>query len=270
MNRPELLSSYNYRSDGRRPTEMRSLSLLLSQHPQADGSATVTHGLTEVMVTVFGPRESKNKAGLAHDRAVLSVTLDVPVFSGVPGGRRGRSDKRNMEFTSNIKNTFEPVIQTHLHPRSQIDINIQILQADGSLLQAAVNATTLALIDAGVPMSDYVCATTCALHDSTPLLDLNSLEENDLPNLTVAVLPRSNKVTLVTLETQLAVERFEEMLKMAVEAGKLVHREMLRAVQNRSEKLMRAIESVGGGVGGRPDHRQGEERDVEMYAGNDL
>ena len=95
-------------------------------------------------------------------------------------------------------------------------------------------------------MTDYVCAITCALHDATPLLDLTSIEESDLPHVTVAILPRSQKVTLATLETPLAVERFEEMLKLTGDAAKVIHAEMLVAVRARSEKLVRAMEGATG------------------------
>jgi exosome complex component RRP41 len=160
-----------------------------------------------------------------------------------------------LEFAANIKSTFEPVIQLYLYPRSQIDINVQILQSDGSLLQAAINATTLALIDAGIPLNDYVCAITCALHDATPLLDLTSLEESDLPHVTVAVLPKSGKITLASLETQLAVERFDEMLRLTGDAAKVIHIEMVGVVKARTDRIVRAMDSVqaSGGARGIPD-----------------
>lgn len=90
-----MLSEHNFRADGRRPNELRSLSLLLSPHVQADGSATVTHGLTSVMVTVHGPHEARTRANLLHDRGAISVQVDVPGWSGatVSGQRRGRNDK---------------------------------------------------------------------------------------------------------------------------------------------------------------------------------
>lgn len=260
---------HNYRSDGRRPTELRSLALAISTHPQADGSATVSHGLTSVLVTVFGPREALSKANLSHDRAILNVTVDMPLFSGVGGGKRGRGDKyavqavrevaqanltelvrRILEFAQNIKSTFEPVIQTQLFPRSEININVQVLQSDGSLLQTAVNATTLALIDAGVALTDYVCAITCALHDTVPLLDVTAIEESDLPNMTVAVLPKSGKITLATLETQLAVDRFQEMLKLTGDAANAIHKEMVAAVKGRTDSLVKAMGGVGRAEGG--------------------
>src|SRR5712671_3465579 len=63
-----------------------------------------------------------------------------------------------------IKATFEPVVQTSLYPRSQIDVFVHVLQQDGGVLQAAINATTVALVNAGVPLADYVCAVTGGEH----------------------------------------------------------------------------------------------------------
>jgi len=254
------LSEHNFRADGRRPNELRSLSLLLSPHAQADGSATVIHGLTSVMVTVHGPHEARSRAGSLHDRGAINVQVDIPGWSGVTTSaqRRSRNDKRTLEFAANIKATFEPVVQLNLYPRSHIDISVQVLQSDGSLLQAAINATTLALIDAGVPMNDYVCAVTCALHDNTPLLDINSLEESDLPNVTVGILPRSSKVTLATLETQLSVDRFPEILRLTGEAAKAIHAEMILSVKARTDRLARAMDGIDKPVASKEDVEMAE------------
>ncbi|KAG8990193.1 Exosome non-catalytic core component [Tulasnella sp. 427] len=264
MSRVELLSAHNYRSDGRRPKELRDFSLSLGTHGHADGSALVSHGLTNVLVTVHGPREAKSRANTLFDRAVLSVNVDIPVFSGGQGGKRGRNDKRVLEFTSAIKQTFEPIIQTQLYPRSQIDIFVQVLQQDGGLLQTSINACTLALIDAGIALSDYVCAITCALHDTVPLLDITTLEESDLPNITAAVLPRSGKITLLTTETRIHVDRFEEMFTLAEDAGKVVHEEMLRAVTTRTERLLKAMEKGGLQESGRAGLERPSTRRVKM------
>jgi exosome complex component RRP41 len=56
----------------------------------------------------------------------------------------------------------------------------------------------MALVDAGIPMLDYVCACSAGCIDKEPVLDLNNLEESaDTPELTVAILPRTGKVTLL-------------------------------------------------------------------------
>ncbi len=58
---------------------------------------------------------------------------------------------------------MQATIKTELYPRSQIDIFVEVLQADGGNYCACVNAATLALIDAGIPLKDYVTACTASL-----------------------------------------------------------------------------------------------------------
>ena len=137
-----------------------------------------------------------------------------------------------------IKATFEPVVQTSLYPRSQIDIFVHVLQQDGGVLPAAINATTVALINAGVPLTDYVCAITGGVHAAAPMLDLTALEESDLPHVTVASMPRSGRLTLVSMETRLHVDRFEEILRLAGEAGTVIHTEMRAVVRERTKGLL--------------------------------
>jgi exosome complex component RRP41 len=157
--------------------------------------------------------------------------------------------RRTLELTTTIKHTFEPIIQTTLYPRSQIDVFILVLQQDGGLLQACLNATTLALANAGVPLTDYVCAISAGVHATEPLLDLTALEEGDVPHATVAVLPRSGALTLVNMETRLHVERFEALLKVAGEAGKVLHTEMRTHLRAHTTALVDAMSAVPGGGG---------------------
>lgn len=59
-----------------------------------------------------------------------------------------------------------------------------------------MNAATLALIDAGIAMEEFVISCTASLaNGETPLVDISHLEETmGGPCLTVAVLPISGKV----------------------------------------------------------------------------
>lgn len=163
-----------------------------------------------------------------------------------------------LELASIVKSTFEPVVQTHLYPRTQIDIFIQIIQQDGGLLPACLNGTTLALASAGVAMFDFVCAISGGVHSAAPLLDLNTLEENDVPHVSVAVMPRTGRVALVTMETRLHLDRFEEILRLAVDAGAVLHDEMRAALAKRTQALVAAI-----GSGERTDHRREEMEELQ-------
>ncbi|KAF8871766.1 ribosomal protein S5 domain 2-type protein [Infundibulicybe gibba] len=259
--RVEILNDGGFRSDGRRQYELRDVSVDLSQHGQADGSAVITHGLTQVLVSVFGPREAKMRSQTMHNRANINVEVAVATFSTGERRKRSRGDKRTLEMAATIKSTFEPVIQTNLYPRSQIDIFIQVLQQDGGLLQTCINGTTLALINAGIPMLDFVCAVTGGVHATSPLLDLTLLEENDIPNVTIAIMPRTNKVTLVTMETRLHVDRVAEIFRLAAEAGSVIHKEMKAAIGSRTSSL---VASMGLGTPKGADNMGDRGDDVQM------
>lgn len=62
-----------------------------------------------------------------------------------------------------------------------------------------MNAATLALIDAGIPIKEYVCACTASLaNGDVPLIDITHLEETTGgPNLTVAALSTSGNGRII-------------------------------------------------------------------------
>jgi exosome complex component RRP41 len=90
-----------------------------------------------------------------------------------------KNSKKLGEFELNVRNIFKSVIIMEKYEKSQLDLNIEILQTDGgSEICAVVNAATLALIDAGICMKEYVCACTASLTpDGAALLDVSHLEE---------------------------------------------------------------------------------------------
>ena len=72
---------------------------------------------------------------------------------------------------------------TTLYPRSAISIFVEVLQADGGDYAVCVNAATLALIDAGIPIRDVCCAVSCgvAIKDNVAysLLDLGKARNSE-------------------------------------------------------------------------------------------
>jgi ribonuclease PH len=91
--RIEILNEGGFRSDGRRQYELRGITFDSTAQAGADGSARITHGLTEVLVSVFGPREARVRAQTLHDRATIHVEATIAPFSANDRRRRGRGDK---------------------------------------------------------------------------------------------------------------------------------------------------------------------------------
>lgn len=98
---------------------------------------------------------------------------------------------------------------------------LQILQADGGNYSACVNAATLALVDAGIPMRDYVCACTAGFVEDTPLADLCHVEESGGgTSLSLALLPRSGNIALLQMDARLHQDHLDTLMEAAMTACK--------------------------------------------------
>merc|ERR1719321_1669057 len=109
----------------------------------------------------------------AHDKAIIRVYSQNAAFSRAQRIEPDKRDRRSFVLEGCIRETFEAAIQLHHYPRSQLDIHILVLQDHGGVTAAAINATTLALIDAGIPLRDFVVACTSGFLDGIPAVDIN-------------------------------------------------------------------------------------------------
>ncbi|KAI5283538.1 Exosome non-catalytic core component [Ascosphaera acerosa] len=198
------------RLDGRRWNELRSTQAQISTSPASSGSAYVTMGNTVVIATVNGPAELKRSetGGVAGSPNGASVVVGVNI-AGFAGVDRKKSERQSQtDLSTALRDAFQPHIHAHIYPHSTIALNVSVLSSDGSLLAACINACTLALVDAGIPMPGLLTACTvgmsgrastpaaptaaksgaaAAINESLdPLLDLSLLEEQELPFLTIA------------------------------------------------------------------------------------
>lgn len=253
-------SSYSLallRVDGRRWNELRRLHAQVRIQSAADGSSYLEMGNTKVMCVLTGPSEQQAQQrktqvgagtmGTQRDTAAISVSVVVAGFSSVDRKKRGRNDKRTLELELTVAKTLATVVHTHLFPNSKISIALHVLSSDGSLLAALINAATLALIDAGIPISDYIAACTAGSTSShaasddnaDPLLDLNTQEEQELPYLTVATLGDSDRIAVINCESRVQVSRLEGMLAVGVDGCKQVKKLLDQVIKENGLKMIR-------------------------------
>lgn len=176
----ELISAQGLRVDGRRQNELRHISIKLGVLDRCDGSAFYLHGNTKVIASISGPKNPSKASNKKDENFYFNVRVKFATFS--KNGERQKTIKNSKklnEFEISLRNIFKSVILVDKYERSQLDLNIEVLQTDGgSEVCAAVNAGTLALIDAGICMKEYICACTASLtNDGVPLLDVSHLEE---------------------------------------------------------------------------------------------
>lgn len=91
----------------------------------------------------------------------------------------------------------------------------------------------MALIDAGIPIKEYVCACTASLaNNEVPMLDI-SHEEEVLggPTLTIAAMPISGKIVLMEMSQRFHLDHLEKVLNKALEGCKDIRQILDEAVR---------------------------------------
>jgi len=226
-----LLDDNGLRVDGRRFDELRPLKIEVGTLDKADGSAYVEHGRNKILAGVYGPREAHPKHIALADRAVIRCRYHMAPFS-TDERKSPAPSRRELELSKVIREALEPAIMSEYFPRSTIDIFIEVLQADAGTRCAGITAAALALADAGIPMRELVAGCAAGKIDGKVVLDLSDVEdkqgEADLP---VALMPKSNVVTLLQMDGSLTEDEFKQALDMSTDACRKIYemqREALR------------------------------------------
>ncbi|ORX49155.1 ribosomal protein S5 domain 2-like protein [Hesseltinella vesiculosa] len=147
--------------------EYRPLTSSMNLLHRVDGSARFCFGQTSVIASVCGPTEVTTR-----DEKLDEATVQVVVR---PATGFARTKEKLME--SILRTAFEPMILTGMMPRTLIELVVQIEKDDGAALSAAINALTLALVDAGVPLKGMISSTTCIIDKTTDDLLLDPTHE---------------------------------------------------------------------------------------------
>ncbi|AET41548.1 exosome non-catalytic core subunit SKI6 Ecym_8266 [Eremothecium cymbalariae DBVPG len=218
MSSLEIYSPEGIRIDGRRWNELRRFDYSINTHPNAaDGSSYLEQGNNKIITLVKGPQEPNLRSQVNSNKGTLTVTVNITKFSDIERSQAGhRNERRTLELQTALVRTFEKNIMLQLYSRTVIDIQIHVIQKDGGLLGAMINGITLALIDAGIAMYDYISGVSVGLYDTTPLLDLNALEENALSSVTLAVVGKSEKLSLLLVEDKVPLDRLESVMAIGI------------------------------------------------------
>lgn len=221
--KPRQLIKDGIRLDGRTVKEIRPIHLDVDVLNRADGSALIEMGRNKIVVAVYGPRELHPKHFALPDRAYVRCIYRMATFS-VEDRKSPAPARREIEISKVIREALMPAIFVEYFPRTTIDIYIEVLQADGGSRCASINAASLALANAGIPLRDMISAVAVGKVDGQIVLDLNDIEdkegEGDMP---VAIMPRSKRVTLLQLDGIFTPAEFEEALNLAIEGSSQIY-----------------------------------------------
>ena len=211
-----LMDENGIRSDGRRWDELRPLRMEVGVLKRPAGSALVEMGKTKVLAAVYGPKEIHPKHLTLPDKAILRVAYRMSTFS-VEERKKPQPSRREIELSKVIKEALEPAILLDFFPRTAIEIYILVLQADGGTRTASINAASLALADAGIPMKGLVSSVAIGRIGDSIIVDLNDLEDKygdaDIP---MAMIPITGEFTLLQMDGIVPPDMFEKCLDICL------------------------------------------------------
>lgn len=212
--KPEkLITDDGLRLDGRHADEIRPMKIEIGVLSRADGSCYLEWGRNKVLVGVFGPREAHPRRSQRADTAVIRYKYNMASFSVEDRARPGPS-RRSIEISKVSREAFEPVIMAELFPKTAIDIFVEVLQADAGTRTAAINASSIALADAGIPMKGLVTSCAFGKVDGQIVLDLNKEEDNygeaDFP----VAMTQDGEITLLQMDGNLTPEEIRKGLEL--------------------------------------------------------
>ncbi|MBR3254844.1 MAG: polyribonucleotide nucleotidyltransferase [Clostridia bacterium] len=183
----EMIFNEHKRVDGRALDEIRPLSCEVGLLPRTHGSALFTRGQTQVMsVATLGMVSEEQKLdGIDMEESKRYIHhYNFPSYSvGEARPSRGPG-RREVGHGALAEKALVPVIPSKEEFPYAIRVVSEVLSSNGSTSQASICGSTLALMDAGVPIKRPVAGISTGLvtnpnddNDYVMLLDIQGLED---------------------------------------------------------------------------------------------
>src|SRR5271170_3092325 len=142
--KPELIIN-GKRLDGRMPEDLREIKIEVGTIKNAVGSAYIEWGNNKIIAAVYGPKEALPKHVQDPERAIIKCRYTMSPFSSLEEHGRSGPNRRSIEISKVTKEVFGNVILLENFPGGEIDIFIDVLQADGGTRAAGITAAAVSL-----------------------------------------------------------------------------------------------------------------------------
>jgi len=180
------------RQGGRKPGELRPVRLTRGYTRHAEGSVLVEFGETKVLCTAS---VEARVPGFLRDQGRGWVTAEygmLPRATHTRGDReaaRGKQSGRTQEIQRLIGRALRAVVDLAALGENTIQVDCDVLQADGGTRTASITGAFVAVHDAlnwmrskgmiaTLPVRDFVAAVSVGLVEGAPVLDLDYAEDS--------------------------------------------------------------------------------------------
>jgi ribonuclease PH len=179
------------RPSGRRPDQMRAVTIERNISPKAEGSCLVAFGSTRVICTAS---VETSLPSWRRGQGVGWVTAEYGMLPRATGTRTrreaatGKQSGRTQEIQRLIGRSLRAVVDMQALGENQITLDCDVIEADGGTRTASITGAYVALHNAigwlkargltkGEPLRDSVAAVSCGIYRGTPVLDLDYDED---------------------------------------------------------------------------------------------
>jgi polyribonucleotide nucleotidyltransferase len=214
------------RPDGRGPADIRQLSVEVGVLPRPHGSGLFTRGQTQVLsvATLGTGADEQILDGLGiEDKKRYIHHYNFPSFS-TGETRRGRGpSRRDIGHGALAERSLIPVLPSEADFPYVIRVVSEVLSSNGSSSMASVCGSSLALMDAGVPIKAPVAGIAMGLVESKDgtkhrvLTDIQGIEDA-LGDMDFKVAGTAKGVTGLQLDLKTAGLAFEIMQEATTQA----------------------------------------------------
>jgi polyribonucleotide nucleotidyltransferase len=234
------------RPDGRSETEIRPIEVEVSVMPRTHGSGLFTRGQTQIMtlLTLGTAKEGQriDDLSLETDRRYMHH-YNFPPYSVGETGRMGSPKRRDIGHGALAQRALEAVIPPADEFPYTIRLVSETLESNGSSSMGSVCGSTLALMDAGVPIKEPVSGIAMGLvkegDDYVILTDIQGAEDH-LGDMDFKVAGTPDGITALQMDikiTGVSREIMERALAQAKEARTAILGRMLEAIAQPREMV---------------------------------
>ncbi len=198
------------RISGRAITEIRPISTEVGLLPRTHGSALFTRGQTQVLtITTLGPiKKEQQLDGLGIEETKRFIHhYNFPPFSTGEARRVGTPGRREIGHGALAERALQPVIPVDNEFPYTIRLVSEVLSSSGSTSQASVCASSLSLMDAGIPIKRAVAGIAMGLVTDDEgryaiLTDIEGMEDN-YGDMDFKVAGTTEGITAIQMDTKL-------------------------------------------------------------------
>jgi polyribonucleotide nucleotidyltransferase len=234
------------RPDGRTATQIRPIEVEVSVMPRTHGSGLFTRGQTQIMtlLTLGTAKEGQriDDLSLERDRRYMHH-YNFPPYSVGETGRMGSPKRRDIGHGALAQRALEPVLPTTEAFPYTIRLVSETLESNGSSSMGSVCGSTLALMDAGVPISAPVSGIAMGLvkegDEYEILTDIQGAEDH-LGDMDFKVAGTKDGITALQMDikiTGVSREIMERALSQAKDARIAILGKMEEAISAPREAL---------------------------------